>query len=64
MPGTGGRELVEKLEALRGELPVIFVSGYARRPGGEGRHDHRFLGKPFTRSALLTEVAELLAARG
>lgn len=63
MPRRGGPELITSLRARRPDLPVLFVSGY--------REDHTldalleapstgFLEKPFTPSALLQAVHQLL----
>jgi PAS domain S-box-containing protein len=67
MPGLDGRELYVRLRAARPELRALFLSGYPTEalgpeflPGaGTG-----FLQKPFTRSALLAKVREVLDAGG
>ena len=66
MPEGGGRELAAALRARQPALPVLYLSGYtessvARKDdsgGGEG-----FLQKPFTTSALVAKVREMLNAR-
>jgi CheY-like chemotaxis protein len=63
MPGMNGRELAERLTALRPELRVLFVSGYARdviakRGVLEERVD--LLEKPFSRANLLRRVRRAL----
>jgi signal transduction histidine kinase/CheY-like chemotaxis protein len=64
MPGLDGPALAERVRAARPELRTLFISGYSRdhaiRSGPEGTH--AFLPKPFSREALLAQVAELLAA--
>jgi PAS domain S-box-containing protein len=64
MPRLGGSELVHKVRAERPELPVLFMSGYARNAavrGAPGDRRTRFLQKPFTVPAFQQAVAELLA---
>ena len=65
MPGMNGRELAERLSALRPGLPILFASGYtdnvlvdqgALLPGVE------LLDKPFTPASLTAKVAAVLAA--
>lgn len=65
MPGMNGRELAERLSALRPGLPTLFASGYtdnvlvdqgALLPGVE------LLDKPFTPASLTAKVAAVLAA--
>lgn len=66
MPGMSGRELADRLTALRPGLKVLYMSGYTdneiARQGvlEEGTH---LLQKPFTRSALAAKVRELLEDR-
>jgi FixJ family two-component response regulator len=58
MPAMGGRELAERLTALRPGVRVLFVSGYtgdAALPRG-----CHFLGKPFTQATLARKVREVL----
>jgi len=58
MPSLGGPDLYRALEALRGPIPTVFVSGYA---GAElkdpGLRQAAFLQKPFTPERLLASVA-------
>lgn len=64
MPRLGGSELVGKVRAQRSDLPVLFMSGYARNAtirGAPGDRRTRFLQKPFTVPAFQQAVAELLA---
>lgn len=63
MPRLGGSELVTRLRAERGDVPVLFMSGYARNAViGDAPADRRtrFLQKPFTVPALQHAVSELL----
>jgi PAS domain S-box-containing protein len=66
MPGMGGRELAERLLAIRPELPVLFMSGYTddevlRR--GHGVPGPGLLAKPFTVDTLVARVREALGDR-
>ena len=63
MPELGGRELTEQLRALRADLKVLFMSGYAGdalvqqallEPGTA------YLQKPFSLYALASKIRELL----
>ncbi|HZS62462.1 MAG TPA: PAS domain S-box protein [Gemmatimonadaceae bacterium] len=62
MPRMGGRVLVERLRALRPDLPVVFMSGYAEDP--IGLPSALFLEKPFGADAMATAVAKALRAPG
>jgi two-component system cell cycle sensor histidine kinase/response regulator CckA len=62
MPQMSGPELVAELFELRGELPVVFVSGYAKTAQSELSSHPGYLPKPFTPAALLAKVAERLQA--
>jgi CheY-like chemotaxis protein len=58
MPAMGGRELAERLTALRPGMRVLFVSGYTDDVVIlNGCH---FLAKPFTQAALLRKIREVL----
>ena len=62
MPGISGVDLVERLRASRTDFLTLFMSGYdrnlvSRRELSSGAS---FLPKPFTPSALLSKISELL----
>jgi PAS domain S-box-containing protein len=65
LPGTSGRELAERIRALRPGLPVLYVSGYT-----DGEIERRgllepgaaFLQKPFTPEALVQALQRTLDA--
>ncbi len=63
MPDVSGRELANRLRALRPDLKVLFMSGYSaesiRASGGLGSNE-AFVQKPFTPSALVGAVRSLL----
>jgi PAS domain S-box-containing protein len=62
MPHLGGRQLAERLHAIRPRLKVLFVSGYTDDEvvrHGVGR-EFAFLQKPFTPTELARKVREVL----
>lgn len=63
MPHLGGRQLVERLSALRPTLKALFTSGYTDdavvRHGVLGT-DYAFLQKPYTPTALAQKVRDVL----
>jgi two-component system cell cycle sensor histidine kinase/response regulator CckA len=66
MPRLGGSELVTRLRGERNDIPVLFMSGFARNAAiGDGHADRRtrFLQKPFTVLALQHAVADLISAK-
>ena len=66
MPRMGGLDLRDRLLAERGDLPVLFVSGYATdeaRLGRLGSNDV-LVAKPFRAQTLLDAVAERLDPSG
>ena len=66
MPQMSGRELADKLTALRPDLRVLYVSGYtddAMLQSGSFPPGTAFLQKPFTLGSLLGKVREVLDLR-
>jgi two-component system cell cycle sensor histidine kinase/response regulator CckA len=67
MPGMGGRDLAQRVAALRPEVRVLYVSGYTRdtvlREEIEGA-EIEFLDKPYTPLLLARRVRETLDAPG
>jgi len=59
MPGMGGVRLAKLLRQTR-DMPVLFVSGYARDAFHEGKLPERarLMQKPYLPSELLTAVRE------
>jgi CheY-like chemotaxis protein len=67
MPGMNGRQVAERLAALRPGVRALFVSGYtddAVVRHGLGGAEAVFLQKPFTPDALARKVRELLDRTG
>lgn len=63
MPGMSGPELAERLQAVRPELKVLFVSGYTNDEMTCTRlsaSDRAFVQKPFTRNDLAESIHSLL----
>jgi signal transduction histidine kinase len=63
MPDMGGRELAERVKAMRPDTKVLFMSGYpehAALPGGSPTPDMPLVPKPFNRRALLQHVRNVL----
>jgi PAS domain S-box-containing protein len=63
MPKMTGQELARRLQAERGGLRVLYMSGYSERAAAEstqGDSAIRLLTKPFSRSAILRTVREIL----
>jgi two-component system cell cycle sensor histidine kinase/response regulator CckA len=63
MPGMNGQELAGRLQQKRAGLQTLYMSGYSERAAAEsaqGDSSIRLLTKPFSRSALLRTVHEIL----
>jgi GAF domain-containing protein/ActR/RegA family two-component response regulator len=66
MPGLSGREVAHRLTALRSDMAVLYMSGYADHAvahHGTGDPDGAFIQKPIAHDALLRKVRELLDQR-
>lgn len=62
--GMDGRETLERLRAINGQLPAIVSSGYCDDPVMANPQEYGFQGvlpKPFAREELVRVVAEVLA---
>jgi PAS domain S-box-containing protein len=66
LPGLDGPTMAAQLRAQHPNLPVLFMSGYAESDprNATALRSAAFLAKPFTRDALLTKVASILAQPG
>lgn len=65
MPGMTGRELAQRIQALRPGLPAIFMSGYSEQSAAETAQSNAsmyLLTKPFSRSGMLRTIREALNA--
>ncbi len=61
MPALGGRELAHRLQNVRPELKVVFISGYAgQSPSGRELGNRVFLQKPFSLDALAGAIRAAL----
>jgi CheY-like chemotaxis protein len=66
MPGISGRQLAERLTAVRPGLKVLFLSGYtddAMLRHGVREAETAFLQKPFSPDVLASKVREVLDGR-
>ncbi len=64
MPGMSGRDLAERLRALRTALPVLYISGYVQDAAARtvlASEHSAFVAKPFTPEVFTDRVRELLA---
>jgi two-component system cell cycle sensor histidine kinase/response regulator CckA len=67
MPGAGGKEVADRLGALRPGIKVLFMSGYTDEAivhHGVLDSNVKFIQKPFSPAALATKVREVLDANG
>lgn len=66
MPKMSGRELAQNLQALRPDMPVLYMSGYnddkVLRYGMQEQQIH-FLQKPFTPNALIAKIRQVINLR-
>jgi CheY-like chemotaxis protein len=62
MPKMGGPELAKRLERLAPDLKVVYMSGYLEngQEHSEVMESRFFLQKPFSRDALVRQVAEAM----
>ena len=63
MPGISGQDLARKMRSIRNGIGVIYMSGYSEHAAGEaakGDATAVVLTKPFSRTALLRTVREVL----
>ena len=63
MPGISGRELADRLRAVRRGLRVLFASGYTENAivhHGVLEDGIRFIGKPYSVNALARKIREVL----
>ncbi len=63
MPELGGRQLAQRLKALRPQLRVLFLSGYTADAvvrHGVLEAEVAFLQKPFSVAALTSKVRQVL----
>jgi two-component system cell cycle sensor histidine kinase/response regulator CckA len=66
MPNMDGPTMVRHVKALKPELPVIFMSGYAEeafRRNDQSSEDIHFLPKPFGLKQLAAKVKEVLSGQ-
>jgi CheY-like chemotaxis protein len=62
MPGMSGEEALDRIRAIRPDVPVAICSGHPEaqvRPLFEGKRVQGFVKKPFTAQAILAAAGEL-----
>ena len=64
MPEMNGRELSDRLIAIRPQLKRLFMSGYSQEANEAPAQNMYFIGKPFTKQALAAKVRAVLDADG
>jgi len=66
MPEIAGDRLAERLQILRPQLKVLFMSGYPDLGHGSValRSQGNFIQKPFTKERLLRRLREIMDGRG
>jgi PAS domain S-box-containing protein len=67
MPGISGDNLARDIKALRGDIPIVMITGYAGLPAGQERDESpidQTVMKPFTRAMLNTAIREALGQGG
>ncbi len=62
MPGGSGVQFIELLTAERGDIEVLFMSGYAKADLLGDNAGRNFIAKPFTPAAFVAKVREILAS--
>jgi len=63
MPGISGKDLIKKLQDIRMDLKVLFVSGYTADEviqRGVIEHEIEFLQKPYTMHVLVQKIRKML----
>jgi CheY-like chemotaxis protein len=63
MPDMLGKEVVERVTAVRPGIRVLYMSGYAQAVVEPGADAEAIIDKPFSAATLLTRVRETLDAR-
>ncbi len=66
MPYMLGKDVADRVGALRPGIRVLFMSGYAQNvigPMGDLTDGHQIIDKPFTEATLLRRLSTLLASR-
>jgi two-component system, cell cycle sensor histidine kinase and response regulator CckA len=60
LPGETGRVLAERLRRWNPQLRVLFVTGYTEQMAVPGQNGMECLAKPFSTTALLTKIRQVL----
>ncbi|MEO6094369.1 MAG: AAA family ATPase [Fibrobacteria bacterium] len=64
MPDMGGKELGERIHALRPKLPILFISGYADQPEGfDPLRGESLMQKPFGLTEISKRVKKILLSQ-
>lgn len=66
LTGMNGRRVADAVRKVRPKLKILFMSGYAANlilDGGSEDEPVNFISKPFSRTMLLSKIAEVLGTR-
>ncbi len=64
MPGVSGEETFDRIRAIKPDVKILLISGYAEKRAAEafaGKDLSAFIGKPFLPADLLSAVSGLIA---
>ena len=64
MPGMNGAELARRVQAMRPDIPIVFVTGFVDRTALAGFSAAQIMSKPFTLDELGVKIGSTLAHRG
>jgi DNA-binding NtrC family response regulator len=67
MPGISGKEFADRISGFRPDIKILFISGFSSYASEDlnpcSNKEEFFLGKPFTRSELLSQVEKIVGRK-